>query len=433
MLNKEAFKRMTAARTALVINHPFFGCLVMHLGLVETYSVDTMATDGRRIYYNPDFVLQTDERELIGDVAHEAYHCSNRHHIRMAGRDLEIWNKACDYVINPDLRKAGFKLQDWVLDDPAYYGMSAEEVFNILNQQAKQQPQQKPQQGQGQGGKGQQSPSGKPQRGDSGTDKGGKGQGQGIDHKGNATPAPSHAPDPGRMGGVVSPVEGWDKVTASDEAARWETITRQAVAIARAANAGSTPAYLERLVKELNKPKVDWESKVRRFVDQSVITDYNWSSPDRRYLHAHMVLPGLVPDKLNHIVGVVDTSGSVNDKILSQYGGELKALLDDGLADKLTVIYADVKVHRVETFQRGDEIRLNPKGGGGTDFRDAFKHIKKHYDDASVILFFTDLLVRQWGEEPHCPVLWGMYGSSHEYRARRNKPPFGEVIHISNL
>ena len=42
------------------------------------------------------------------------------------------WNIACDYAINPLLVEAGFELPEGALLDPAYAGLSAEDIYARL-------------------------------------------------------------------------------------------------------------------------------------------------------------------------------------------------------------------------------------------------------------------------------------------------------------
>lgn len=427
MTNSKAYKALTNARSVLLIDNPFFGCLVLQLKPVEADWQETMATDGTHLYYNTNFVLnEVNEIQLVGVIAHEAYHCARKHHVRMGDRELDRWNIACDHIVNLDLLDQGFQLPDWVLKDIAYRGMSPEEVYNLL---PKDNGKGKSQQGQ-QGSQGQQGPQGNggnqtPSNGAGKPSQGGNGQAQG--------PQGQRASDPGKMGGVMMPAPAWDTEAIGAEAAKWDSIARMAVGVAKAQYAGKLPGYIERLISELNKPRIAWESILRNFVDESVHKAYTWSRPNKRYLHAGFIFPSLVPDRISHIVSVMDTSGSVTPKMLNKYAAEKSALLDEGLADKLTVIYTDTKVQKVEVFERGDEVKLSPKGGGGTDFRAAMKYIAENCEDASVILFFTDLEVRNFGDDPDIPTLWIVYNNSTRYKQLVGKIPYGEAINALDV
>ena len=56
-------QRLVRARTQLLLNHPFFGTLAVRLKLLPG-ELPTMATDGRRIVYNPQFVQRLKPAEL---------------------------------------------------------------------------------------------------------------------------------------------------------------------------------------------------------------------------------------------------------------------------------------------------------------------------------------------------------------------------------
>lgn len=413
-MNSKAYKALTTARSILLIDNPFFGCLVLQLKPVEADWMPTMATDGIHLFYNPTFVLhEVSEIELVGIIVHEAYHCARKHHIRMGDRDIGNWNIACDHIINLDLKDQNFKLPSWVLQDEQYRGMSPEEVYNLLPKDGGKGKKQDP--NGNQGGKGDSKPS-------SGQ---GKSDGQATLSKG---PNGQTADDPGRMGGVIMPAPSWDKEKLGSESARWDAIARMAVGVAKAQYAGNLPGFIKRMITELNQPRIPWENVLRRFVDESVHKAYTWTRPNKRYLQSGFILPSLIPDKISHIVSVMDTSGSITDKLINKYAAEKTAILDDGLADKLTVIYADTKVQKVQVFERGDTVKLDPKGGGGTDFRATMKYIAENCEDATLVLFFTDLEVRNFGDDPNIPTMWIVYNNSVRYKQLIPRIPFGESM-----
>jgi predicted metal-dependent peptidase len=88
-----------------------------------------MATDGRRIVYNPAFVESLAPKELEAVLAHEVMHCALGHHCRRGERDPRLWNEAADFAINPLLMANGFTLPEDALLDPAFDNLSAEEIY----------------------------------------------------------------------------------------------------------------------------------------------------------------------------------------------------------------------------------------------------------------------------------------------------------------
>lgn len=395
--NPKALFAMQRARTALIISQPFYGCLALHLQLVEVNDpreldgepMDTMAVDGKHLFYYPPFVLSLDEAEIVGVVMHEVSHCSYQHMTRRGHRDPDAWNVAGDWIINDDVVLAGGKLPKMALFNPAAKGMSTEEAYELIPKS--------------QHGKG-----------------GGTGQGSG---------------DPGRCGGVRDAAPGHDKAALTDVALEWEALTRQAIAVARRANAGTLPGYLKQLDTVLKEPRVSWRDQFQRFIDSTANSDYSWARPNRRFASTGLILPGFIPDRLNHVVVFMDVSGSTSSKTLrTEFMSEAAATLDQQLTDQLTVVYIDTKVHHVDEYQSGDIVEAKVMlGGGGTNFRLGFEWVREHAHDASAIVFFTDLMTSDWGEDPDVPVLWAHYGAKQYYDTILPNIPFGEAIHVDTV
>jgi predicted metal-dependent peptidase len=127
--------RIQKARTTLLLDHPFFGTLLFRLKGRETHSVATMATDGVSLFYNPGFVDTLTTSELVGVLAHEVLHPGLQHHIRRGNRSPFRWNRACDYAINPLVLDAGLVLPKGILLEERFRGMSAERIYNLLQEE----------------------------------------------------------------------------------------------------------------------------------------------------------------------------------------------------------------------------------------------------------------------------------------------------------
>src|SRR5580704_13645753 len=130
--------RIQKARTTLILDHPFFGTLLFRLGARPSRAVATMATDGISMFYNPEFVETLNAAELIGVLAHEVMHPALQHHTRRGDRNQVRWNMACDYAINPILLDAGLTLPKDVLIDDRFRGMSAERIYNLIEEEKNQ-------------------------------------------------------------------------------------------------------------------------------------------------------------------------------------------------------------------------------------------------------------------------------------------------------
>ena len=83
------------------------------------------------VYSNPRCRLDPEEWKFV--LAHEFLHVALRHDLRCADRIPELWNVACDYVVNSWLceMKVGC-MPESALFDNQFHGMSAEAVYDQL-------------------------------------------------------------------------------------------------------------------------------------------------------------------------------------------------------------------------------------------------------------------------------------------------------------
>lgn len=412
-------KRLARARSRLLLDQPFFGCLALQLEVVEDGepSNPTMSTDGEKLYVNPAFVAELSDADLEFILAHEVMHVGLEHNARCTSRDLSTWNEATDHVVNSELVASGFKAPKTALMNPAYRNLAAEEIYAKLMKQKQPPP----------GGSGNSGSDGNGPKQQQGQPQSGDGNGNGND---NSPPTPP-SPDPGQCGGVRQP-QG-SSAEQSQKLAEQRVRTKQAAAIAKAQNAGKLPGSVARLL-ELATPEVDWKTLLRTYINDACSQDYSWSRPSRRSVgaDADFYLPGTINDGISHLVVAIDTSGSIDPPTLSRFFSEVEAAAADATIAKITVIYADAKVQRVDEFELGDTIVPNPAGGGGTAFSDTFRHVRAHCADAPLVIYFTDLYVNDFGTEPSsASVLWAVTGTRDKFNNNSRKPPFGHAIHIS--
>jgi predicted metal-dependent peptidase len=67
---------------------------------VCTLNMPTAATDGRRFYWNPKFVIKQSRIGLRIICGHEAWHALYMHPSRRGSRLPKLWNIAVDYIVN---------------------------------------------------------------------------------------------------------------------------------------------------------------------------------------------------------------------------------------------------------------------------------------------------------------------------------------------
>jgi predicted metal-dependent peptidase len=388
--------RIQKARTALLLDHPFFGSLLFRLKGRESRSIATMATDGISLYYNPEFVDTLNSATLSGVLAHEVLHPGLHHHVRRNGRDPRRWNEACDFAINPLLLDAGLSLPDGILVDNRFREMSAEQIYNLLEAEAEQQSCNRDEKNESSGDGTADAPSMQ-----------------------NDSEEPSAPVTEGGIGQVLDAPSGNEETPSVEEQTReWSVAVNQAVTLAK--QAGRVPAGLDRTLEGTAEAAVDWREMLRRLWSETTPADYSWMRPNRRHIWAGLYLPGVMREDVGEIAIAVDCSGSVNARQLRLFEAEIRSILEGERPQRVHVLYFDAMVHKVEIYEAGQPVNLNPVGGGGTEFGPCFDWLNEHGIQPQALVFLTDLYGGFPRSAPYYPVIWASTGGRHA--------PFGQVI-----
>ncbi len=395
-----AAERIRKARTALLLDHPFFGSLLFRLKSEECRSIPTMATNGVVLRYNPAFVDTLNAATLAGVLAHEVMHPALQHHTRRAKRDPRRWNEACDYAINPLLLDAGLSLPDDVLVDPRFRGMSAEQIYNLREAEAQSDP----------GGESESAQGEDDDQGSESNDSTGSRNDDG---------SPSVPESQGGIGQVIDAPEAGEDESGNEEQAReWEIAVNQAATLAQ--QAGKVPAGLQRTLEGAAEAQVDWRELLHRLWSDTIPADSSWMRPNRRHIWSGLYLPGVVREGVGEIAIAVDCSGSVNARQLRLFEAEIRSILEGQRPERVHVLYFDAEVHKVDTYTAGEMLHLDPVGGGGTEFGPCFAWLNEHGIHPQTMVFLTDLYGTFPDSAPDYPVLWASTGGRHA--------PFGSVI-----
>jgi len=480
-IEKLAVDAVAKMRADLILSHTFYGVLISQVEPVITRKVPTMATDGKKHFVNPDWLMAKTPNQRLTVQRHEGEHDARRHHSRRGNRDPLKWNIAADYAINIDLVDEGYELPPEGLVDPKYRGMSAEEIYRSreLDEQHQKKQQQQQQEsdeddeadaGSGQDdeleteqddetesdagtgdesepdegeeeqdangggdaddeGEGDEQVEGAGNSADGNDEAEGETEGQGNaaedsgDAEGGVDGELSSSGDPGGMGEVLDAAE--DEAGLAESEANWERIVHQAAILAE--KRGTLPGHVSRDIERAREPKQDWREVLRAWADQGSRKIETWNRPNRRFAGQGLILPSSIRDSINHIAMIVDTSGSMDDIALAAIGRESQTMLDLGIIDKMTVIYIDVVITRIDEWVTGDQMVFDPKGGGGTVLRPAFDYIERELDDVSLIVAMTDNftdIAAMPGPAPSAQVLWAFTGYPEHVRKHLANPPW---------
>jgi predicted metal-dependent peptidase len=424
LLQSAIERKLTRARTQLLLNQPFFGTLCLRLKLV-TGDLPTMATDGRRIVYDPAFVEELTAAELEAVLAHEVLHCVLGHHCRRGGRDPQLWNEAADLAINPILIGNGFSLPSGALLDPAFENLSAEEIYAQLVERSREEsspaPNQSPQPNTEAGA----SPGQEPQPQHS-PDSGNSAQAPSSPtHDAGGNEAEHQSLSPGGFGEVWDATDEQGRLASEAENSRqqheWNIAADQALRAAR--SCGCEPANLARPLNENRQSKQDWRALLREFVAATSPCDYRWTPPNRRYIASGLYLPSVERAGVGTIVVAVDTSGSIGQEELEQFAGEITAISDEAKPEAIHIVYCDAVVQSTQQFGPSEPIDLEPRGGGGTDFRPVFEWVEANQIAPACLIYLTDLCCHSYPQVPDYPVLW--------VTDSRRSAPFGETVRLN--
>lgn len=335
---------MQKARGRMMLKHPFFATLVLSTPWKVRTDIPTAATDGKFMYYNPEFMDSLDSSECIQFVlAHEAAHVMFEHVTRRSNRNPTLWNVAADYAINWILVNSGFTLpkqggKTLGLLDKKWADMTAEQIYDkLVDEQSK---------------------------------KGGKG-----DKSDDSTA--------GLGNDVLDPAD-----MSPEERAKLDREVRQRVA--QAANiarmAGKIPAGLERYIDEIMNPVVPWYDYLREYMTATAADDESWTRRNRRY--TDHVFPDRYSERMGEVVFIGDTSGSISTSELAKVAAETAACAEQVKPERVRLVWADTRVAGEQVFECGEAIVCEPKGGGGTDMRVALAHVAQY--EPVVVVLVTD-------------------------------------------
>ena len=348
----------------------FYASILFKMPMIAKDDVQTMATDGKSIFYNPEWSNTLTDEEMDFVRCHEGMHRVLRHHLRMNDRDIELWNIATDYAINSILKKSGMTMPKDGLYSREYEGMSAEKIYDTLNNS-------------------------------------------------------DTRPMPCNWGQVKS---GGKQMTKEQIKAEENMIRAEVtMAVQQSKNVGQLPSDIKQIITEMERSQVDWSSVIRRVVGGDQPEDYTYRRPNRRALHCMDIYnPSTLKSSCGDVAVWVDTSGSVSDKEKKHALGELNAIAEDMQPNSVTIFYGDANVQNIERYERGDFIEcLNSKGGGGTDPMPIFKYIEENNVNVDSMVCITDMEFHNFPSHVDYPLLW----VSTNLRAK--KPPIGEITFIN--
>ena len=402
----EVLDRIITARIGLLLRHPFFGNMATRLRILAADDwLPTAAVDGRNLYFNTQFFNAMNNKEIEFVVAHEILHMVFDHLGRREDRNPMIYNISADYIVNNTLVRDRIGTIPSIVScyqDFKYEGWTSEEVYDDVFEQAKK--------------NGEEYLKEPGEMLDEHLDNDEESEGsnpgeEGEDSNGNATS------------------KSKPKYSKEEMKEIKDEIKENMISAAQTAGAGNVPGAVQRIIKELTEPKMNWRELLRQQIQSTIKSDYTFVRPSRKGQMSGAVLPGMNFQDTIDIAVALDMSGSIGTQQGADFLGEIKGIMEEYQDYNIKVWCFDTKVYNEQDFSaEGGEDLLDYEimGGGGTDFQANWEYMKETgYVPKKLIMFTDGYAWDSWGDPDYCDTVFVI----HSHHDKNLQAPFGQTAH----
>ena len=374
-------QEITKFKMTLLRKMPFYGDILMQLPFVRNDRISTARTDGGKIEYNSGFLSSLSEGARNYVIMHEVFHVLLFHCKRSLDRDPAIWNTAGDLVVNHMLdRLTGhFRVTGIPFERPpkGIFGnlTDSDTVENVYESLAAYNY---------------------PHRldrkkvyikrntfrhkeselVDAPTDL--------VTNAGDGTTAD---------GSVTADAAGLGVPAAADGIS--ESKLLQIIRDAASANRSDAGSYFipDALLTLTESKNIPWQSLLRDFLVEEISDESSYTTPERKYLHMDMILPGYSRDResLEEVWAFVDSSGSVGKDQMEQFITQLYRIVKE-FRCVCNICYWDTGVTDVykKIRKAEDVLKSKPRHSGGTNINCVYQWLTEKNVRPDVMLILTD-------------------------------------------
>jgi len=383
--------RVIAVHVDFSNNKDFAGLSgVVYVGDVKFESIGTAGTDGRDVWYDPEFVGSLNRKQLRYLVAHESLHkalmhCTN--YVELSKKYPQLCNMAMDYVVNATIEEIdpNFTFVERPdnpkpLVDDKYKGFSFIEVLQDLLQ--------------------------------------------------NPPPPPPDGDGDGKGGAMDSHIFGKAELgskEANELGRQIDDAVRQGKLLSdKLAGKGSRNSPLDRATQ---KRDTNWREHMREWVTALCEGDEysRFAPPNKRLLPLGVVMPSHFSEATGELIVACDTSGSMGG-IYPTVFGEIARIAQNVNPDGVRVIWWDSEVCGDQVFKPHEFDRiaslLKPAGGGGTSPECVVQYIRDKKYQPKGVVWLTDGYLDGSDASVDVPALWGVVDNDHFV------PPQGKAVRI---
>ena len=396
VMRKDVLDRIIIARVGLLLRHPFFGNMATRLRIQCADDwCPTAAVDGRNLYFNTQFFNAMSNKEIEFVIAHEILHCVFDHLGRRDERNPLLYNIAADYKVNNLLVRDRIGEKPSIVDcyqDFKYEEWTSEEIYDELYKEAE-------------------------KNGEEYLKQLGEMLDEHLDLESDGTE------EDNKDG------KGRPKYSKGEMDQIKDEIKEAMIQAAQTAGAGNVPGGVQRLIKQLTEPKMNWRELLRQQIQSTIKSDYTFARPSRKGWHTGAILPGMNFQDTIDICVSIDMSGSIGDDQAKDFLSEIKGIMDEYKDYKIKVWCFDTAVYNEEDFTADggrDLSEYKVLGGGGTDFMVNWTYMKDNDIQPKKFIMFTDGYAwDSWGDSEYCETIFIIH-SNHN---KNLEGPFGITAH----
>ena len=405
----EVLDRIIVARVGLLLRHPFFGNMATRLRIVAADEwLPTAAVDGRNLYYNTQFFNAMSNKEIEFVVAHEILHMVYDHLGRRGDRNPMLYNIAADYKVNNLLVRDRIGEKPKIVDcfqDFKYDADTSEEIYDKLFQQAQQDFEDFMKQLEAEG----------------------EMLDEHLDMEGDGSGENDADESSDKNGNNISKRK--PKYSKEEIQKIKDEIKEGMLQAAQSAGAGNVPGEIQRMIRELTEPKMNWRELLRQQIQSTIKSDFTFQRVSRKSWHTGAILPGMNNDETIDICVSLDMSGSIGDSQAKDFLGEIKGIMEEYKDYKIKLWTFDTKVYNEQDFSADcgeDLLDYEIYGGGGTDFMANWEYMKEQDIQPKKFIMFTDGYPwDSWGDEDYCDTIFIVHGHPN----KELQAPFGMTAH----
>lgn len=373
------------ARVKLLKDSPFFGTLLLHTEYEFDDSIPTAATDGETLLINEKWMCEQTDINFRGVLLHEILHMALEHIERTKDLDdMMLCNIAADIVVNGIIKDNHISLPKEAIYDDDLKHLSVREIYSILKEKQSKDENY-------------------------------------IQNKYGEEDVNSCLKQ--KDSEQSSPGNGEQK--ESHGKSKWKNIIQKAKTVASMKGAGVKGSGMARVFKELLEPTINWKDALYKYVTQA---RSDFEGYDRRFIHDNLYVDDVGGNRI-HVAAFVDTSGSVDENLLTEFLSELFFAVNSMRGTTGQLFYFDTELYLQGNIEDLTGVP-KPVGLGGTSFVPIMEELNRLSQENSHVntlgIIYTDGFAPMNWKEPDTPLLWCISPGG----VKDSEIKYGEVVRI---